>query len=259
MDEASSPTAAPRGNPRWRSWWLLPGVPAALLAVLTINVLASGPLVGVDQRIRIAVQGWAQSPAWLWVGGSRFGPARLIVDLANPVVAVPVLALIALAVSARRRSLRPLITAVIGVVLLLATVIPAKILIGRLSPGQLRLAPGGMGAFPSGHATTASVCYVLAALLLMPHLPAAGRRPLLAALPVWCLLVGAALVWRNFHWCTDVVAGWALAALILQATDKLTGGYARATVAGSPTVAARGRYARSPGGRDDADRRAVRT
>ena len=137
-------------------------------------------------------------------------------------VAVTVLAVSALTVSARRRSLRPLLTAAVAVTLLAVTVVPAKILIGRLSPGQRFLPPGAMGAFPSGHTTTASVCYVLAVLPLLPYLPAWTRRIALAALAVWCLLVGFALVWQNLHWFTDVVAGWALAAIIIQATLRLT-------------------------------------
>lgn len=225
MDEARTPTAARPRSARWRSGWIMPGVPAAVLAILTINVLATGPLVGADQRIRAFTRSLASSPGWHWLGG----PARLIVDLANPVVAVAVLTVSALAVGARRRSLRPLLTAAVAAILLLVTVVPGKILIGRLAPGRLRpLAPGGLGSFPSGHTTTASVCYVLAVLLpllpLLPYLPAWIRRVALACLPVWCVLVGAALVWLNYHWFTDVAAGWALAAIIIQVTLRLTRG-----------------------------------
>ena len=220
MDEASTPPAARRRAARWRSSWLTLGVPAALLAILTVNVLADGPLIAADRRIQVTAQALADSRSWQWLGG----PARLIVDLADPPVAIAVLVVSALTVSSRRRSLRPLVTAAVAIILLVATVVPAKILIGRLSPGQLRLTPGTQGSFPSGHATTASVCYVLAVLPLLPYLPALARRIALAALPVWCLLVGAALVWLNYHWFTDVAAGWALAAIIIAVTPRLTGG-----------------------------------
>ena len=222
MEEDPPPPTARRRAARWRSGWLTLGVPAAVLAILTINVLASGPLVGADQRIRAFTRSLASSPGWHWLGG----PARLIVDLANPLVAIAVLTVSALAVGARRRSLQPLLTAAVAAILLLVTVVPGKILIGRLAPDRLRpLAPGGLGSFPSGHTTTASVCYVLAALLpLLPQVPAWIRRIALAVLPVWCLLVGAALVWLNYHWFTDVAAGWALAAIIIQVTLRLTRG-----------------------------------
>ena len=38
-----------------------------VLAVLTGNVLAHGPLVGLDEHIRDAVQAPATSPAWRWL------------------------------------------------------------------------------------------------------------------------------------------------------------------------------------------------
>jgi undecaprenyl-diphosphatase len=219
MDEARTPPAARRRAAYWRSRWLTLGVPAAVLAILTVNVLASGPLLGADRWIQVTAQALADSRSWHWLGG----PAGLIVDLADPPVAIAVLVVSALTVSSRSRSLRPLITAAVAGILLVVTVIPAKILIGRPSPGQLRLASGAQGAFPSGHATTASVCYVLAVLPLLPYLPAVARRIALAALPVWCFLIGAALVWLNDHWFTDVAAGWALAAIIIQVTLLLTG------------------------------------
>jgi undecaprenyl-diphosphatase len=237
MDQARVAPAAPRRAsrwraPRWRSPWVRLGGPALILVLLTINVLASGPLVGADQRIRVFVQSHGGSAGWHWLDA----PARLVVNLAGPGVAVPVLALAALAVSARRRSLRPLLTAAVAAVLLLVTVIPAKILIGRLSPGQRPLAPGALGSFPSGHMTTAAVCYVVAMLLVVPALPARVRRGAVAIALAWCLVVGAALVWRNEHWSTDVVAGWALAAIIIQVAlpvaSRLTRGAARSAGAG---------------------------
>jgi membrane-associated phospholipid phosphatase len=220
MDESCTATTAPRRSPRWRSLWLVPGLPALVLAVLTINVLVTGPLVAADQRVHTTVQALGQSPSWTWLQR----PSELIVELADPRVAVFLLAACALAVCARRRSLRPILTAAVAVVLLLVTVIPGKILIGRLGPGRVRPLAGGAGSFPSGHTTTASVCAVLIVVLLLPYLPAWTRRAALAAPPVWGLLVGAALVWRNYHWCTDVVAGWALAVIIIQATLRLTRG-----------------------------------
>ena len=254
MDDARTTAADWHRLPRWRSRWLLPGIPVAVLAVLTVNVLANGPLVGVDQRIHAYV--WTQSalPGWQWLTAARYSPAALIIDAADPHVAISLLAVIALAVSARRRSLHPLLTAAIAVILLVATVIPAKILIGRPSPGQLRLHPGARGAFPSGHTTSATVCYILAALLVAPLLPAAARRVGLVILPAWCLLVGTALVWDNYHWTTDVIGGWALAAILLPLTlwltsqaGRLPGVGRRASGAGQDAVPGGRPAARTPG------------
>ena len=54
---------------------------------------------------------------------------------------MPVLALSTLIVAVRHRSLRPLLAAAAGAVLLMVTVIPAKILTGRAGPGQPPVAP----------------------------------------------------------------------------------------------------------------------
>ena len=105
--------------------------------------------------------------------------------------------------------------------MLLATVTAGKIAIGRTGPGLTTVGSGGLGVFPSGHAATATVCLGLAVLLL-PGLSTRARRAAIAAVAGVCALVGAALVWFDYHWCTDVVAGWALAALIIQAAAGLS-------------------------------------
>jgi membrane-associated phospholipid phosphatase len=191
-----------------------------VLVLLTVNVLADGPLVGADQRIRAAVQARATAPAWRWLSDSWHAPAQLLVGLGSYQVAVPVLAACALVAAARRRTLRPLLAALAGVVLLLVAVTAAKIAVGRTGPGLTTLGSGGLGVFPSGHTTTATVCLGLAVLLSFRSRQARrarAERAAVAAVAVVCLLVGAALVWCDYHWFTDVVAGWALAVLIIQA------------------------------------------
>ncbi len=213
--EQTRPTPAARSAAWWRSPWLVPGGLAALLAVLTANVLAGGPLVSLDRRIRATVHAEATSAAWRWLASGRLAPAQVITDLGSAKIAVPVLAVTALAVAFRHRSLQPLLVAAAGGVLLAATVIPGKILIARPGPGYSTLAPGAWGDFPSGHASTAGVCYGLTALLLTAGGSHALRRAAGAVTAGMCFLVGAALVWCDYHWVSDVVAGWALAALIV--------------------------------------------
>jgi membrane-associated phospholipid phosphatase len=220
---ASLPPAPAAPAARWRSPWLVPGVLLLILTVLTVNVLANGPLVALDRRIRAAVQARAGSPAWSWVGNGGHGLGRLLTQLGNNQVAVPLLVLCAVVVAARHRSMRPLVAAAIGVVLLLTTVLPAKILIGRAGPGLPPVVPGQLGVFPSGHTATSSVCLGLGVLLLVPDLPVRVRWVAVTAMAVVCFLVGVALIWCDFHWFTDVVAGWALAALIVMGTLRLTG------------------------------------
>jgi membrane-associated phospholipid phosphatase len=229
---AAAGGVAEAGPARWRLpsrlAWVVSGGLLLILVLLTVNVLAHGPLVGVDERIRTTVQAQATSPAWRWVSDRWYSPAQLIVDLGNYQIAVPVLAACALFATARRRTLRPLAAAVAAVALLLTTVTAGKILIGRTGPGLTTLGAGGLGVFPSGHTTTATVCLGLAVALLFrsgpasPFLSASAGRVAVAAVAGVCLLVGASLVWCDYHWSTDVVAGWALAGLIIQAALMLS-------------------------------------
>ena len=206
---------------RWRSPWLVSAGLLLILILLTIDVLANGPLAAADHHIRAAVQARATSPRWLWLSQGRYAPAQLLVDLGNNQAAIPVLAVCALIAVARRQTLRPLLAAAAGVVLLLGTVLPAKILIARSGPGLGPVAAGSLGVFPSGHSSTSSVCYGLAVLLLVPVLPARSRAPAVAAVAAVCLLVGLALVWCDYHWFTDVLAGWALSGIIIQVCLRL--------------------------------------
>lgn len=212
----------------WRLAWLVPGGLLLILVLLTVNVLAHGPLVGVDDRIRAAVQARATSSTWRWLSDRSYSPAQLFVDLGNYQVAIPILAACVLIATKRERTPRPLLAAVAASVLLLTIVTEAKILIGRPGPGLTTVGAGGLGVFPSGHSTTATVCLGLGMALLYrsrpapPGLPARAGRVAVAAVAAVCLLVGASLVWCDYHWFTDVVAGWALAVLIIQAALMLS-------------------------------------
>jgi undecaprenyl-diphosphatase len=222
VDKVSRTAPAPApdrtGRPaRGRPWpsWLLPAGLLLVLVFLTVNVLAHGPLVSLDQQIRQTVQGWAHAAGWRWLADSPHAPAQLITDLGRETVAVPVLAVVAAVLAVRGHALRPLLVALTGVALLLVTVIPAKIIIARPGPGTSALATGSWGYFPSGHTSTACVCYSIAVLLLIAGRPARVRRAALAGLAAVWLLVGVALVWCDYHWASDVLAGWALSALIV--------------------------------------------
>ena len=215
---AGEAPATPRSRPIPPYSRLITGGLLLILAVLTVTVLVHGPLTGLDERIRAAVLARADSPGWRWLSDTPQRPAQLLTDLGMTTVALPILAAVALALAIRRHTLRPLLTALTGVVLLLATVIPMKIIIGRAGPGLPAVVPGQLGVFPSGHTATACVCFSLAVLMMVAGQPARFRYAALAGLAVLWLAVGAALVWCDYHWFTDVVAGWALSGLLIQLT-----------------------------------------
>lgn len=214
-----SGTRAARAARSWsRPWpWLRPTVLLLILAVLTANVLGHGPLIAVDQHIRAVVQDWARSPGWRWLSP----PARVVTDLGSPEVAVPLLMLAAIAAAARLHRLWPLVTAGLGVVLLVGTVLPAKILTGRAGPGLPPVPFGHIGVFPSGHTATACICWSLAAAVLLPGAPRRAQRVALAGLAGLWAAVGAALVWCDYHWSTDVAASWALSGLLVPVILRL--------------------------------------
>jgi len=209
-------------KPWLRSPWLLPAVLAAVFVVLTVSVLAGGPLIALDQHVRATVLARAGTPAWRWLGSSDAPPAQLLVNLGGFKIALPALGAAAVAAALWRRSVRPLVTAAVGVVLLFATVTPLKQLVGRAHPGHVTLPAGHLGAFPSGHTATFAVCSLLAAAVLTAGTAPWLRRLVLALTTLACLAVAAALVWCDYHWLTDVAGGAALAGIIAQVTLRLT-------------------------------------
>jgi undecaprenyl-diphosphatase len=232
VDEAGTPTAVTRHGPRQRSQWLLAGGLLLVLVLLTVDVLTDGPLVSVDHRIHTWVRDQWLARHWKFLAHGPTAPARLLIDLAWFEVAIPVLVLIAIILALRDHSPRPLFTAGTGIVLLLATVLPMQVLIGRAYPGHVwhvakihgTLDPGTLGSFPSGHEATAVVCYGVAALLLSPGPRRLAGRARLAVAWLLCLAIGASLIWCSAHWFTDVLAGAALGGLVLQVTMWLTRG-----------------------------------
>ncbi|MEV7793759.1 phosphatase PAP2 family protein [Streptomyces sp. NPDC087512] len=181
-------------------------VPVVLFALITWQVVADGPLVGVDERVSRAL-----------VRPDRF--SEVLADLGNVQVAVPVLVL-ALAYAAWHgraggvdRWWLPPLAGAAAMVLVPALVIPLKEWTDR--PGTPAVPPA-VGYYPSGHTATAVVAYGAAALLLLPLLRSpAVRRGLLALCAALVLGASYGLVRRGYHWPLDVAASWCLGAVLL--------------------------------------------
>ena len=109
----------------------------------------------------------------------------------------------------RRRSPGPLLLLVGSYVGMAMVVGPAKKLLHRPEPFDL---PGEIGrSFPSGHAAQAILVYgMLAALVALG--PVGPRvRAAATVLPVAASAgVGFAMLFRNAHWLSDMVAGYAI-------------------------------------------------
>ena len=70
-------------------------------------------------------------------------------------------------------------------------------------------------SFPSGHTASGTVLYVLGAVLLAhTQTPPAGRRWLVAIGCLLGVLIGVSRVYLGYHWLTDALGGWLLAAAL---------------------------------------------
>ncbi|MFJ4685780.1 phosphatase PAP2 family protein [Streptomyces sp. NPDC088789] len=195
-------------------------VALGLFALITWQVVAGGPLVGLDERVsRELVR--------------PDGFSEFLSDLGNVEVAVPVLALAAgwAARRARRagavRWWVPATAALALMALVPLVVVPVKMLTDR--PGT-PVVPPATGYFPSGHTTTALVAYGCAVLLLLPWTrPASARRALVPVGAAAVLGVSYGLVRRGYHWPLDVVAGWCLGVVLLAVFVRVVAGWGPVT------------------------------
>jgi undecaprenyl-diphosphatase len=134
---------------------------------------------------------------------------KLATHLGSSVVLLPLIAVLGLAIWARRRTLLPLglLAATYGGALVLETGL--KHLIGRARPpAPERLVAATGYAFPSGHATLGTAVWTAVAVLLV--WATSGRRwrwaPAAVAVAV-ILAVDASRLYLGVHWLSDVLAG----------------------------------------------------
>ncbi|MET8947894.1 phosphatase PAP2 family protein [Streptomyces sp. NPDC004542] len=202
---------------------LLFGLPVALFALITWQVLAHGPLLGVDESL-----------SGVLVHPDRF--SALLADLGNVQVAVPVLVVAVVYAAWRGRAggmdrwwLPPLAAAVL-MALVPAIVIPLKDWTAR---GGTSVVPPGVGYYPSGHTATAAIAYGSATLLLRSWLGSpAARRALVGVCAALVLGVSYGLVRRGWHWPLDVVASWCLGTVLLTALYLVLDRTTRSTAPG---------------------------
>ena len=204
------------GRPPW--WLVAAGV--LVTALMTADLLGGGALERLDGRVSEVLGAWdlrdgAGYPL-LWLATQFGGRAVLVVAL----LAVAVVA------GRRRRTLRPLVQAVLALALLTAVVYAFKLGAARTAPAF----PGGSSfhrdgtSFPSGHVADAVVVWgVVRWQAVAYRMPAAVQR-LTAALAVLAPVVaGGSMLLLDFHWLTDVVAGAAVGVSLLGVVHALDG------------------------------------
>ncbi|GHG42646.1 phosphatase PAP2 family protein [Sinomonas cellulolyticus] len=157
-----------------------------------------------------------------WLASHRSGSLTAVAVAlrtgSGPLIALGIAAVAGLAWGVSRRELmRPLLLvgAVLADVLLVAGV---RLWVDRARPPVWFEAMGssGMPAFPAGHAS--AVLTLLFAGLYLAHSRRSASRgtgPAALAAALVGLAVGACDLYLGMHWFTDVLASWAISALVL--------------------------------------------
>ena len=190
--------------------WLGLGSASAVLFVLTALLVTSSTGVARFDNDLMALMSARRQPFLTSV-------AQTVTDLGSyRPVAVAQLVLAFLVGLRVRRLLEP--------VVLLVAVEASSSLVELFKPvihqarpptGEMLGAPVFDYSFPSGHAASGTVLYLLGALLLTStEIPSSGRRLLVAASCVIGGLIGLSRVYLGYHWLTDVVGAWLLAVIL---------------------------------------------
>jgi undecaprenyl-diphosphatase len=155
--------------------------------------------------------------------GSVTTIAEIVTTLGAPPVVLAVAALAALALW-RRTGSRLAPAVLLGSVALTAgLVFLLKIAVSRARPpvDTLLGSPALDYSFPSGHTTDGSVVYVVSTVLLGAAVAQAVRRLLLTLAVLIAVAVGLSRIYLGYHWATDVIGGWLLAAAVVGAAASV--------------------------------------
>ena len=144
--------------------------------------------------------------------------ARVLTDVFSPGVDALVLLLGGGVLARLQRRPRPLVVAVVVLLLVSAVVLGIKDAIDRPLPHSHGHPDEG---FPSGH-TAATLCFLGTLALLASRARTPRRRRLLTGVAVVSALVVVALVSAGFHWLTDTVASVALGVAVLGVVSRRT-------------------------------------
>ena len=180
---------------------------AGFVVMLVVVMRFTGP-----PAIDVAVQRWFQDRRTALLTNVFRG----VTTLGSPVGLIITVAVVAGALSVRRRSWQPLLISAVtlGGAELIGTIL--KVLVGRDRPSPVDRVPdvtaNGLD-FPSGHSTQSAAAYTILALLIAQQVPHRFARVLLyAAAAVAAGLVGVSRLYLGVHWFTDVAASWLLGA-----------------------------------------------
>ena len=182
-----------------------------LLAVLSVGlfvliaywmVIAGDPGPTPGDRTAMNVADDLQTD-WLVDG------AKVVTRLGSGWVTYPLATVVAIVLAVRRRWME--FWALVGGTVLIAVLVPEiKTWTDRPRPAD-PLVSVGSSAFPSGHATQATLYAWLAVTFALRLVPGITRRSLLIAAGIaLTVLIGLTRIYLRVHWMSDVSSGWAL-------------------------------------------------
>lgn len=196
-------------------WSLACLATSSLLFVVVAAAVLFGASDGLDAAVRAAVSSWASpglTAAFMFI--TRLGSVAVVYSL----TAVATLLLLALG----RRNDAVRLAAVMAAAAIVNNAIKYAVARARPEPffGDLPTSY----SFASGHALYAGCFYVVVGALLAAAVPAAWQRTaVLAATLALIGVIGLSRVYLGVHYPTDVIAGFALAALIVCFTRGIIG------------------------------------
>ncbi|WP_067813371.1 phosphatase PAP2 family protein [Actinomadura kijaniata] len=195
------------------------GLLVAAMALVTVDVLADGPLRELDFALhRLCAR---------HVRGVWWEMANAVTQLGQRGVLLQAIVPLAVVAAIRRRSPRPPLAAALIIVVLSYLQVTLKAQIPRTFPfGDTDVIFAQGNAYPSGHTLNAILLVWVILELLALALPAAARRlpprrrrALALASGV---LAAVALVLADDHWLTDVLFSLALGPLLLDLLVRLS-------------------------------------
>ena len=224
----SRPRGAPDGSPA------LLGAASVVFVLLTVDVLAGGPLTHLDR----SVAAWARSTGLPGPGWTRPGQmlADQLVNFGDREVAGTIVLVAIGWICVRARTVVPLVRLAVLAGVAASIVLALKYGIGRQAPPGVP-GPEASRSYPSGHTATAVVLWGMLYSVVAEYPRYAVSRPV-AWLLSWLgpLMVMVGMVLRDYHWLTDLVAAAALCTVLLQA-ERLALGHWRGARRGSGSAA----------------------
>jgi undecaprenyl-diphosphatase len=187
---------------------------SAVVLFLMVALVGGGLADNTDGAIRMAVHDWT-SPGLTWL----FETLSAIGSVATNFTMTAVVALMHYVLGQRWSAVH--LIGVMGAAVILSNLI--KIVIARGRPESFFGVSPETYSFPSGHALFSGCFYGFFALFLTSRLPQAWQRMTVITLTILLVAgIGLSRVYLGVHYPTDVIAGFALAAIILCVAEWLS-------------------------------------